>query len=418
VRLAILGGSFNPVHLGHLYLAEAALSFLDYDRVVFIPAFHSPFKPEASGAADFAPDRFDMLAASIAGSPGFALDNCELKREGVSYTADTITDIEKRYRPEGKPGLILGDDLAAGLPTWRRFEDILESTDIIIARRILVGEHSFPYPFKQIDNDVINISSALVRERIRTGKLWRSLVPEGARTIIEDRRLYGYSGEIPADEAGENPRPEDSPRTAGRPEEAVTRDRVVKVENAARESLSAGRFLHSRNTALLAWDLCRRFGLCPQAGYLAGMAHDLGKPLSEERLLELASGDGEGISPLERKKPSLLHGRAAAVLLRERFGIHNDDVIEAVAFHTEGRDGMGPLAKAVYIADKIEVSRDADPLLRDMASGRGRAGNGDSLDGIFAMVLGSTVDFLRSRKLDVSEATVRLLDAVRKRNNR
>ncbi|MDR1288169.1 MAG: nicotinate (nicotinamide) nucleotide adenylyltransferase [Treponema sp.] len=411
MRFAILGGSFNPVHLGHLYLAEAALSFLDYDRVIFVPAFRSPFKTETPGAAVAAPDRFDMLASSLAGSPDFALDNCEIKREGVSYTIDTVIDIEKRYRPSGKPGLILGDDLAADLPSWRSFEDLLEKTDIIIARRVLVGEHSFPYPFRQIDNDVMNISSALVRERIRTGKLWRSLVPSGAGTIIEDRRLYGYTGE---GEADENPGREDSPKTDGRAEGAVTKDLLVKVENAARESLSAGRFLHSRNTALLAWDLCRRFGLPPQAGYLAGVAHDIGKPLSGERLLELASGDGEGISALERKKPSLLHGRAAAVLLRERFGIHNDDVIEAVAFHTEGRDGMGPLAKAVYIADKIEVSRDADPALRDMACGRG----GESLDGIFAAVLGSTVDFLRSRRLDVSEATVRLLDAVRKRNSR
>jgi nicotinate-nucleotide adenylyltransferase len=382
--------------LGHLYLAEAALSFLDYDRVVFVPAFRSPFKKEAAGVADSAAGRFDMLAASIAGIPGFTLDNCELRREGISYTIDTVIDIEKRYRPDGKPALILGDDLAAGLPKWRRFPELLERTDIIIARRILSGGHSFPYPFRQIDNDVINISSALVRERIRTGKLWRSLVPEGARTIIEDRRLYGYAGEA----AGQT----------------LSKDIVIKVENEARETLSPGRFLHSRNTALLAWDLSRRFGLDPRAGYLAGMAHDLGKPLSGERLLELASRDGEDISALERKKPSLLHGRAAAVLLRERFGIHNDDVIEAVAFHTEGRDGMGPLAKAVYIADKLEVSRDADPRLGDMVFGREGEGSGDSLDAIFAAVLGNTVDFLRSRELDVSEATVRLLDAAQKRN--
>jgi nicotinate-nucleotide adenylyltransferase len=398
VRLAILGGSFNPVHSGHLFLAEAALTAFDYDRVVLVPAFRSPFKDGMGGMEGSAADRIDMLAASIPGDPRLALDNCEIKREGLSYTIDTVIDIEKRYRPEGKPGLILGDDLAADFPKWRRFDELLERADIIVARRVLPEETVFSFPCRQIRNEVMDISSAMIRERIGAGKLWRSLVPAGAAAIIEDRRLYGYGSKDPR---------------KGSAHSGLTKEAVVRVENAARESLSAGRFLHSRNAALLAWDLCRRFGLDPLAGYLAGIAHDLGKPFSGEQLLKMAASDGEEIAALERQKPSLLHGRAAAVLLRECFGISGGDIIEAVAWHTQGRAGMGPLAKAVYIADKLEVSREADPALRNMAYGPERA---DSLDGIFAAVLHDTVAFLRSRKLDLSETTLRLLDAVQKRS--
>ncbi|MDR2370020.1 MAG: nicotinate (nicotinamide) nucleotide adenylyltransferase [Treponema sp.] len=406
MRLAILGGSFNPVHSGHLFLAEAALTAFDYDRVVLVPAFRSPFKDGAGDMEGSAADRIDMLAASIPGDPRFALDNCEIKREGVSYTIDTVIDIEKRYRPEGKPGLILGDDLAADFPKWRCFDELLERTDVIIARRVLPEETAFSFPCRQIRNDVMGVSSALVRERIRAGKLWRSLVPAGAAAIIEDRRLYGY---------GSKDSRKDSAHAG------LTKETVIRVENAARESLSTGRFLHSRNTALLAWDICLRFGLDPLAGYLAGIAHDLGKPLSGERLLETAASDGEEIAALERQKPSLLHGRAAAVLLRERFGISDRDVIEAVAWHTQGRAGMGSLAKAVYIADKLEVSRETDTALQDMLYGlksadSRRSAETDSLDGIFTAVLRSTIAFLRSRKLDLSESTLRLLDAVQKRN--
>jgi nicotinate-nucleotide adenylyltransferase len=229
-----------------------------------------------------------------------------------------------------------------------------------------------------------------VRERIASGGAWRYLLPAAARFIIEDRRLYGFTG-----------------CPGGAPEEAGGKT-IVRLEEAARETLSIERFLHSRNTALLAWDLCRRFGLDPALGYLAGIAHDLGKTLDDETLLKLAKPEDRPLSKAEKEKPALLHGRAAAVLLRERFGIHNREVLEAVALHTEGGVNMGPLAKIVYIADKVEVSREkADPALRRMCYAE------TDLDRIFSAVLDETVSWLRSKKLDLSEETFRLLEKMK-----
>lgn len=390
MRLAILGGSFNPVHLGHLFLADAVLSALGYDRVVLIPAYRSPFKPAAAHMESGARDRLELLAASITGDPRLTVDDCEIRREGVSYTADTLESIIRRYMPEGKPGLIIGDDLAADFLQWHRSGEILDRADIIIARRLPSSGVHCPFPHKRITNEMMEISSAMVRERIASGGAWRYLVPQSARTIIEDRRLYGFSGEGRPVEAGPN------------------RKAIVRVEEACRENLSLERFLHSRNTALLAWDLCRRFGLDPALGYLAGIAHDLGKTLDEETLLDMAKSDGRAISKLEKKKPSLLHGRAAAILLRERFGIHNRDVLEAVALHTEGGADMGPLAKAVYIADKVEVSREkVDPALRKMCY------VDEALDRILFAVLDQTVSWLRSKKLELSGETFRLLEKMK-----
>ena len=118
MKLAVLGGSFNPVHVGHLFLADAALAGLDYDRVILVPAFQSPFKIGAEGASP--QDRMDMLAASIAGDPRLTIDDCEIRRQGVSFTIDTLTDIIARYKPEGKIGLILGDDLVSAFDKWRQ----------------------------------------------------------------------------------------------------------------------------------------------------------------------------------------------------------------------------------------------------------------------------------------------------------
>jgi nicotinate-nucleotide adenylyltransferase len=397
VRYAILGGSFNPPHLGHLFLADEVLSGLGYDRVILVPAYISPFKPGVQDGS--AADRLDMLAASLPGDGRISVDDCEIRRGGVSYTVDTLRDITKRYPPGEKPGLILGDDLVRGFPKWKDAEEIAALADLIVAHRLSAAPVSLAYPHRQLTNEVMELSSGNVRERIQQGKSWRYLVPQGARFIIEDRRLYGYRPPgVPAGGEG-------TPATQG-----LSLQHIARIEEAVRSMVSPVRFLHSRNTAILARDLCLRYGLDPLAGYLAGIAHDMCKSLGEQELFALARAGGGGISKLEKKKPSLLHARAAAFLLRDRFGVKDEDVLEAVRFHTTGRAGMGLLAKLVYVADKIEPSReDLKPEFREWE----RYPDPDSL---FAAVLDDAVAYLRSRKYDLSEGTTRLLEAIHKRS--
>jgi nicotinate-nucleotide adenylyltransferase len=406
MKLAILGGSFNPVHMGHLFLADAVLSEMHYDRVILVPAYRSPFKLAAPGMEGSARDRLEMIAASIAGDPRLTVDDCEIRREGVSYTVDTIADIIRRYAPDERPGLIIGDDLAADFPQWSRSDDILGVADIIIARRHHSGALDIPYPCTQITNDVMEISSGMVREKIAANAAWHFLVPAAVRTIIEDRGLYGYSprGVTPR---GAPSRP--AAFSAASPEaEVPAKSLILRVEEAARESLNLERFLHSRNTALLAWDMCSRlraYNLDPELGYLAGIAHDLGKRLGDRELLRLAKSGGQRISRTEKEKPSLLHGKVSAVLLKERFNVNNEAVLEAAALHTEGGKNMGPLAKVVYTADKMEVSREkADPEIRRLVYTE------DNLDRIFVRVLDQTVSWLYAKKLKPSQETLDILE--------
>ena len=400
MKLAILGGSFNPVHIGHLFLADAVLADLGYDRVILVPAFQSPFKTGAEGASP--PDRMDMLAASIPGDPRLTIEDCEICREGISYTVDTLKDIIARYEPGGKPGLILGNDLASTFHKWRNPDEIAELADIIIARRLAEPEPpAFPYPYRALENEIINISSQLIREKISRAGAWRYLVPSGARYIIEERGLYGFSGLTDsknADDTGEKRTP------------AGLLESIIRIENDVRVALSTSRFMHSRNTAILSWDLCRRFGLDPQKGYLAGIAHDMCKNTGVDDLKHLAQGDGGGLSKMEQAKTSLLHARAAAVLLRRKYGITDKDVTEAIRYHTTGTRDMGALAKVVYIADKIEITRtDVEPVLRKLSRSA-------DLDFLFSAVLDNTVAYLKSHQLDISYGTRRLLVAMNKRN--
>jgi len=407
VRLAIQGGSFNPVHLGHLFLADTVLSTLNYDRVVLVPAFCSPFKPDAGIEGD-ANNRLEMVAASVASDHRIAVDGCEIERGGVSYTAETIEDIILRYAPEGKPGLVIGDDLAEDFSQWKNSGDILAMADIIIARRVHSGKLDVSYPHVQIFNDVMDISSAAVRKKIAAGEAWRCLVPAAAGNIIEDRGLYGFR------RRGE---------TGNGSAKSPGKNLIVRVEEAARKSLSLERFLHSRNTALLALDICSRLGpvyaarygkeeaspLNPEQGYLAGIAHDLAKQIDGAEMLRLAKKDGKKITRLEKQTPNLLHGRASAVLLKERFGVNDDAVLEAVALHTGGGENMGPLAKVVFIADKMEVSREnIEPAVRNLTL------FDDNLDRIFFAVLERNMARVRAKNQEISEETLRLYEKMKK----
>jgi nicotinate-nucleotide adenylyltransferase len=196
LRLLILGGSYNPVHVGHLILAEELASEYGYDRVLLVPALEPPHKAlvEDPGAEL----RLTMLRASVEGDTLFIVDDCELTRQGPSYTVDTIRYAITAYSPEGKPALAIGDDLAAGFGSWREPDTITALADLIVARRSSTGAALKPgdrmsFPHLRASNSLIPISSSMVRDRIKSGGAWRRLVPDAAARIIEEQRLYGLA---------------------------------------------------------------------------------------------------------------------------------------------------------------------------------------------------------------------------------
>ncbi|MDR2149837.1 MAG: nicotinate (nicotinamide) nucleotide adenylyltransferase [Spirochaetaceae bacterium] len=380
IRLAVLGGSFDPVHNGHLSLADAVCRTGDYDRVIFIPTAQSPFKSALQ--IESSASRLAMLAASLAGDSSLTVDDCEIRRGGISYTIDTVTTIIKRYKPSGKVGLIIGDDVLAGLPQWKHVAKLIAQTELIVANRTSEKKLDFPFPYRQLHNSIMNISSSMVRDFIRTGKPWHYLVPPAVRDFIRDHGLYGCSA----------------------PHTSVLPSFLSFMEQTVYRYLSLPRFLHSRNVALLCADLCRHYDLDENEGYLAGITHDICRECTDDILKRYALNDGRGLSSLEEKKTVLLHARAGAVLLHDCFGITDAALLEAVRVHTVGEPGMGPLAKILYLADKVEVSRqDVDPALRAYVQNA-------TLDQAFNAVVTASVSYLHSQKQDVSPETLSLLE--------
>lgn len=191
MRLAIIGGTFNPPHVGHLILAEEILATGDFDKILLIPANIPPHKvPKDDPGPDM---RLAMLQESIEGWPSFIVEKCELERKGISYTVDTLKVIYEKYSlVTDKPALVIGDDLALDfMAAWKNPEGILNLTNLVIAHRLYKEEVVLPYPHRYIDNLIIPVSSSLIRERIAKNGAWRTLVTSHVRETIEHYGLYG-----------------------------------------------------------------------------------------------------------------------------------------------------------------------------------------------------------------------------------
>lgn len=195
MRLAMLGGSFNPIHIGHLLLADEVCHRLGYDKILFVPVNLPPHKELATGAT--CEQRLEMVRLAIAGNRRFEVDTCELERGGISYTYDTIACLTEKYagRLEGRLGLIMGDDLVEGFEDWGHYQELPEMADIILARRVCWDgseRKDFPYRHIELDNSVLPVSSSQIRAAGSAGSgSWRYLVPESVFRYIIEGNLYG-----------------------------------------------------------------------------------------------------------------------------------------------------------------------------------------------------------------------------------
>ena len=183
-RVGVFGGTFDPVHVGHLAIALAALESVPLDRVLFVPARRSPLKDRDPLASEA--DRVAMLEAAIAGEPRFALSRVELDREGASYTVDTL----EALRAQGDLFLILGSDALADLARWRAPDRIRELSTILVAARPGAPEPDPMHHARAFDAPRLDISSRELRARAARGMSLRYLVPDAVWEHIHKRHLY------------------------------------------------------------------------------------------------------------------------------------------------------------------------------------------------------------------------------------
>jgi nicotinate-nucleotide adenylyltransferase len=188
MKIGILGGTFNPVHLGHLIIAEQARDKLDLDKVIFIPAGIPPHKDVGDLIA--ARYRYRMIAAAIKGNPVFEVCDLEMHRKGKSYSVETLGELKKRFPRKTQFYFIIGSDTLNELHTWKDPERIFTLCRFAVVKRPKFTFRNLPPGSVMIDEFAINISSSLIREKIAAGESFRYLVPEAVRVYILKNGLY------------------------------------------------------------------------------------------------------------------------------------------------------------------------------------------------------------------------------------
>ncbi len=200
-RVGIFGGTFDPIHLGHLEIASAAASRHQLDRVIFVPARQQPIKPASPAASG--DHRLAMIRLAVGEDPTFEASECELRRQGPSYTVDTIRAFREEFGPEADLFFILGSDSVRELPRWRDLEGLADMCTLAVAARpgwpcdaldTLTGrlgaERVDAIKAAALQTTACDIASTTVRERLARGGRIDELVPPAVAEYIEQNKLY------------------------------------------------------------------------------------------------------------------------------------------------------------------------------------------------------------------------------------
>jgi len=189
LKIGIFGGSFDPVHLGHLLVAQAAIEELGLDRLFFIPAAQSPFKPESKPAPDAA--RLQLLRLALAGKTNCEIDDQEIRRGGVSYTVDTLRDYAKRFSG-AELFYLVGADNVPKLNEWREPAELARLAEFVVIPRRGGAAAIFPPPFRgrMLRGFPFAVSSSEIRARVKAGLTIENLVPPVVAEAIHAAKLY------------------------------------------------------------------------------------------------------------------------------------------------------------------------------------------------------------------------------------
>ncbi len=187
-QVGLLGGNFNPVHTGHLVVAQTVLDILGLDEIQFLPSYLPPHVDPKKTIDE--KHRLEMLKRAISDNPHFSIETIELDRKGKSYTIDTMKELI-RLHPEIDYSFIIGGDMVEYLPKWKDIDKLVPLVRFIGVRRPNYDLNS-PYPIVYVDVPQLDISSSMIRQKIKYGQSPRYLLPESVLKYMEEMELYQH----------------------------------------------------------------------------------------------------------------------------------------------------------------------------------------------------------------------------------
>ena len=385
-RIGIMGGTFDPIHNGHLAAAEAARRYLGLKNVIFIPSGKAPHKDNnfiTSGAL-----RYEMTSLAVSSNRYFDVSNIEIGRAGASYTVDTLIELKERFG-KAKIFFIAGADAMTEMFTWKSPERIFELCSIVVLSRpgldaALLNRHvtdageRFGAKIYLLRIPGLEISSSDIRRRIQVEQPVKYLIPEIVEQYINKCRLY--------------------------------RNDTYDMESAERRissELSGKRWRHTMGVVEHAVRLAEIYGFNRRKAYIAAIFHDCAKEMPGREKLKRCNEWGIALDNIMRSQVDLAHGLLSAEKAKLEFNIDDPEILNAIRYHTTGREQMSLLDKILLTADCIEPNRNGILELEDIR----RAADVD-LDKAVAIALRMKIAFTNSKKQAVHPLSIQALDNI------
>lgn len=392
-KIGILGGTFDPIHNGHLLLGQCAVDQLDLDFVLFVPSGQPPHKLDRPQQASVE-QRLAMVKLAIKDRRRFLLSDADCRDDSPSYTVNLLEKIQTEY-PTAELYFIMGADSLFQIEQWFQYRSIFNLCRLVVAKRNAQSDDILKTEIERLRSsyqaEIIelifpgaDISSSYIRAHYDKPAYLQDIIPEAVYRYIGRQGLYhlvkqpiGFS--------------------------------YIDLLPVVQDTLSQKRLMHVMGVVYTAAALANRHDVDREAAMTAALLHDFAKELSATQLLALAHRYELPVRPVEEQHPYLLHGAVAAALSKDQFGIDNEDILNAMRYHTTGRPAMSRLEKIIFLADYIEPLRThmREPeCTRELAM--------DDLDTAVYMVTKETLTHLRETGRPIDEMTVLTYEYYRK----
>lgn len=341
--VAILGGTFDPIHAGHLHIAHQVWQGFELDHVLFMPTGSSPFKPECD--THHSRHRLVMTQLAIQDTPYFKLSELEIVQQGKTYTVESLHTLKQLPDyADKKLYFILGPDVLASIYAFKNPLMLFQLCEFILVAR---GGHNCPPAIRKqlaADGAVVHtlsmpartISSREIRHQVQSG-LPPTHVPHAVADYMEVHQLYQYHAtfDIPS--------------------------HTAKLK----EQVSPALFTHIMGVCETAVALAKHHGVNETSAYIAALLHDWCKEYTTPELFQVGEAHGYTPDTFIVASMHICHGFLAAAMCPAIFGITDEAIIDAIRYHTVGRPNMSLLEKIVFIADATEPNRgNGDDLVK------------------------------------------------------
>lgn len=351
MRAALFGGTFDPIHVGHIALARALADKLDLSRVLLMPTAQPPHKLKDGMASG--EDRAAMCRLAAQEDARLEVSDLELRRGGASFTADTLDALAEQY-PDAEWYLLTGADMFLTLGTWFRFSDIAKRAVLCAVPRDDVTREqleAYAAVLTQAgarcvveDIAVPTVSSTELRRRLRCGEPTDGLLSPAVEAYIREHHLYTEASD--------------------------TLPQETQLKEILRRRLTPARFAHSLAVADEAERLAQKYGADRAKARTAGLLHDILKDTDRTEQLQIAKDFGILLDDVEKDAPSLWHARLGSVFLEKILGITDAEILSAVRYHTTGKAHMTLLEEIVFVADLTAEGRQYNDVevVRELAN--------------------------------------------------